>query len=97
MSSFTANSQMYNITTENELSEVLSHYSTDFVFSIVYQSLKNRFKEVPIATIPNVVAAWEQNFKVILDTYGSEGRSEVLRVRNDTYIEIIKTIKLFII
>lgn len=92
MSSFNANSQMYNVTTENELAEVLSHYNSEFVYSIVDEALKARFLRVPIAAMPNVVGAWEQNFKSIEEYYGSDSHSEVLRVRNDTYREIIDTI-----
>ena len=92
MSSFNANSQAYNIATENELSEVLSHYNSEFVFSIIDNALKKRFVEVPIASIPNVVGAWEQNFKAIISQYGDDSIAEVYRVRNETYMEIIDTI-----
>ena len=45
MSSFnaTANTQAYSVATENELSEVLSHYSSEFVFSVVDMAMKKRF------------------------------------------------------
>ena len=92
MSGFNANSQMYNIVSENELAEVLSHYSSEFIFSIVDNAMKARYNNVPIATIPNVVGAWEQNFKAIIETYGSESSMEVLNVRNETYREIISCI-----
>ena len=95
MSSFNANSQAYNVATENELAEVLSHYNSDFVFSIVDEALKSRFTGVPIAIVPNVVGAWEQNFKAIMDLYGSESsdsNQQVHRIRNETYLEIINTI-----
>lgn len=92
MSSFNANLQAFNINTENELAEVLSHYSSEFIFSIVNEAMKNRFLNVPIAAIPNVVGAWEQNFKAIIAKYGSESKELVLQVRNDTYDEIIEMI-----
>lgn len=92
MSSFNANSQMYNVVTENELAEVLSHYSSEFIFSIVDNAMKARYNNVPIATIPNVVAAWEQNFKAIIETYGSDFAREVYTVRDETYREIIDCI-----
>ena len=92
MSSFTANSQTYNVVTENELVEVLSHYNSDFVFSIIDQCLKYRFMNVPVTQYPNVVAGWEQNFKAIIAQYGDSSREEVMRVRNETYREIIDTI-----
>ena len=92
MSSFTAN-QMYNVVTENELAEVLSHYSSDFVYSIVDNALRNRFNTVINAvSIPNVVSAWEQNFKYIETIYGSDSKEKVHYVRNETYREIIDTI-----
>lgn len=92
MSSFNANSQAYNIATENELAIVLSHYSSEFIFSIVDEAMKSRFSTVPILSIPNVVGAWEQNFKAIITQYGSDSHEEVFRVRNETYLEIINAI-----
>ena len=92
MSSFNANSQAYNVVTENELAEVLSHYESEFVFSVIDEAMKTRFLEVPIVAKPNVVGAWEQNFKAIRAQYGSDSNSEVLRVRSETYKEIVDTI-----
>ena len=92
MSSFSANSQAYNITTENELAEVLSHYGSEFVFSVVDAAMRKRFEAVPIVALPNVVASWEQNFKAIISQYGESSMPEVTNVRNETYREIIDTI-----
>ena len=90
MSSFIANSQVFNITTENELAVVLSHYSDEFVFTVITNALKERFERVPVITLPNVVAAWEQNFKAIVAQYGNI--EDVNRVRNETYMQIIDII-----
>ena len=90
MSSFNANSQMFDIQTENELSEVLSHYNSEFIFSIVTENLKSRFSRLPLIQLPNAVAEWEQNFKAIISTYGSE--EMIYNVRNSTYEEIIDLI-----
>lgn len=92
MSIFNANSQAFNMVTENELTEVLSHYSSEFVFSIIDEALKRRFLSVPIIPFPNVVGAWEQNFKAIRSQYGPESQEEIMRVRNETYEEIINII-----
>lgn len=92
MSSFNANLQAFNVNTENELAEVLSHYSSEFIFSIVGDAMKSRFTSVPIVAMPNVVGAWEQNFKAIIAKYGSDSREKVLYVRNETYDEIIEMI-----
>lgn len=93
MSDFIANSQMQNIVTENEVAVVLSHFSSDFVFSIVKNALENRFDVPPFIGPSNVVAAWEQNFKTIIARYdSSESTQQVTQVRNDTYREIIDII-----
>ena len=92
MSSFNANLQIFNVMTENELAKVLSHYNSEFIFSVVDLAMKARFQNVPIAGLPNVVGAWEQNFKAIISQYGSESVELVNQVRNDTYDEIINMI-----
>ena len=94
MSSFnaSANTQAFSVATENELSEVLSHYSSEFIYSIIEKAMKSRFEGLPIIAMPNVVGAWEQNFKAIIAQYGEGSTSEVYRVRYETYQEIIKTI-----
>jgi hypothetical protein len=92
MSSFNANSQAFNVATENELAEVLSHYNSEFIFTVIDNAMKKRFTEVPVTVLPNVVGAWEQNFKAIIAQYGESSTSEVLRVRNETYREIVNTI-----
>lgn len=91
MSSFNANSQIFNVGTENELAEVLSHYNSDYVYSVLDTLMKKRFVEVPLIPMPNIVAAWESNFKSIMATYGSD-HQEIMRVRNETYKEIIDMI-----
>ena len=92
MSSFSSNSHLFNVITENELAEVLSHYNSEFIYSIVDEAMKARFLSVPIISIPNVVGAWEQNFKAIKARYGSDSTDEVIRVRNETYTDIINAI-----
>lgn len=79
--------------TENELAGILSHYSSEYVYDIVTDQIdKIKSGFVGINVPPNVVSAWEQNFKAILERYGSEGTSEVQRVREETYKEIITII-----
>lgn len=86
------NEQMYNIATENELAVVLSHYNSEFVLSVLDQAIKNRFTSVSFIQTPNIVEAWEQNFKAIQSTYGEEVKSEVLKVREEVYNQIIEVI-----
>ena len=94
MSDFISNSNTYNIITETELSEILSHYNSEFVLSVVEEAMNKRFVEYPYIPMPNVVAAWEANFKLIMNKYNDlpEAKTEVPRVRSETYIEIIDLI-----
>jgi len=80
--------------TQNELAVVLSHYSSDFVYSIVQNQIMQTLSgtTTTINTPPNVVSAWEQNFKAIIDTYGSENLDKIQEVRTETYREIIEYI-----
>lgn len=80
--------------TENELAIVLSHYDSRFVYDIVNDQIQRNREggAAVIATPPNVVAAWEQNFKAIMDQYGAEGSVKIQEVRQETYKEIIDII-----
>lgn len=90
MGDFLSNSQMYNIVTETELASVLSHYSSDFVFSVVQDALRKRFDVPNFLPNPNIVAAFEQNFKIIRSQYSTaDVMDEINRVRLMTYKEII--------
>ena len=80
--------------TENELAVILSHYNSTFVYDIVNEQIsKIKSGNISmISTAPNVVAAWEQNFKAIMDQYGAEGAIKIQEVRQETYREIIDII-----
>lgn len=81
--------------TENELAVVLSHYSSNFVYDIVHTQIESIMAGSAISAInppPNVVGAWEQNFKAIIDQYGAEGMTQIQEVRIETYREIIDII-----
>lgn len=90
MSSFNANSQMYNISTENEVAAILSHFNSDFVLGIVDYNFNNRLSG-NVLPIPNIIGSFEQNFKDIKTNYNSN-LLEIERVRLETYKEIIEFI-----
>ena len=90
MSSFNANNQMYNISTENEVASILSHFNSDYIISIVEYNFQNRLSDNILPT-PNIVTSFEQNFKEIKDNY-TANLPEVEKVRLETYKEIIDTI-----
>lgn len=91
MSDLNFNTELFNLTRENELADILSHYNSEYVFSVVQDALQRKYT-VNVVAIPNVVNAWEQNFKAIINQYGPSVVQEVSRVRNETYREIINII-----
>lgn len=88
-----ANPQLFNIVTEGELSEALAHYDTEYVLGVVDAAIANRFNANCAIPQPNVVAAWEQNFKQLMAYYTyDEFVQKITEVRNQTYKEIINRI-----
>lgn len=88
-----ANPYQFNIMSETELGEILSHYETEYVLNVVEMAIRARFSPNTILPQPNVVNAWEQNFKQIMATFDSATYNEkVMHVRNETYREIIAKI-----
>lgn len=88
------NPYLYDIATEAELSEVLSHYNTEYVLSVLRNTMAARFSPNSVmATQPNLVSAWETNFKELHAYYNyPEFQSKIEAVRINTYQEIIDTI-----
>lgn len=82
-----ANSQVYNIQTENEVAIILSRFNSNFIFDVIRDNLAQKFNYSFISA-PNVVAAFEQNFKYFQIRYPSDyDNIEVVRI--STYKEII--------
>lgn len=88
------NSSLYNIISVNQLTEVLSHYDTNFVMSVVDNSIQSRYNPNAVLSQPNVVAAWEQNFKQMLSEFADlpDSKTRIMGVRDETYREIIRRI-----
>lgn len=87
------NQERFNIVSENELTEVLAHFNTEFVMSIIDSAIANRFNPTAFASNPNIVDSWDANFKQLINYYGSSDVTEqVTTLRIDTYQEIIKRI-----
>nr|DAR38399.1 MAG TPA: hypothetical protein [Caudoviricetes sp.] len=83
----------YEMGTENELATILSHYDSNFVYDTInFQVNRVRSTAYNLTPIPNIVGAWEQNFKAIIDQYGAEGMTQIQEVRQETYNEIINII-----
>ena len=89
MSSFIANSNSYNITTENEISVILSHFEPEYVFNIIRDNISQRFKYNQLG-MPNIVASFESYFKQLAATYTDASSIEQIQeTRLETYKEII--------
>ena len=61
------NSEQYNIVSENELTEVLAHFNTEFIMSIIDSAIANRNNPTAFASNPNIIDAWDANFKQIIN------------------------------
>ena len=87
------NSELYNIVSENELTEVIAHFNTEFIMSIIDNAINMRWNPSAYMNNPNVVDAWDMNFKQIIDYYQNQDMTERITVlRADTYKEIIDRI-----
>ena len=88
------NSSLYSIISENQLTEILSHYDTDFILSVVDNGIASRFNPNAVLRQPNIVAAWEQNFKQYLANFEemADAKNKIYDVREATYKEIIDRI-----
>ena len=85
---------LFNVINENQLTSILSHYNSEYVLSIVASAITSRFNTNSVIKQPNVVAAWEQNFKQLLDDFEDSADSlvKIKEVRENTYREIIEMI-----
>ena len=74
------------ITYESELTEVLSNYNQDFIYSTVTESLNNRLRcyDIPI---PNLIASLEEQFKLNQEEYNN--LPQFAEVRQSVYEQVI--------
>lgn len=93
MSGFIASSGLYNVCPENEITVMMSHFSTDYIFDIIKDNIESQYTCYKLGTIPNIVSSFEQYFKYCLTMYTSdEDVKKIHETRNETYSEIIRII-----
>lgn len=96
MGNLIGNSRIYNIHAENEVAEILSHFSPGFIEGFIREKLNNRLAYAVIEPV-NDVEALEKNFRQIIDCYPEE-QQRIWNIKMSTYItiinEILKTYKL---
>lgn len=77
---------------EGEVANILSHFDSDYVMSIVRNHLDNRFTySSGVLTKPNIVVSYDITFKSLIEQYPFD-RENILTVRQDSFAEIIDTI-----
>lgn len=82
-------SDEFNVTTENEISVILSHFETEYVFNIIKDNIENKNKPYQM-NMPNIVASFEKYFKELISVHESDiDKANIEKVRTETYQEIV--------
>lgn len=92
MSGFIAANNIYNITTENEISVLLSHFDSQYIMDVIKHNIQNKFTQYQVlGGMPNIIGGYETYFKQnLLDIFTSqEDQERILITREETYKEII--------
>lgn len=80
------NLDLYNISSENNLTELLAHFDSGFVLNIIEDKINNRgYNSIPES---NIIKSFEENFKVMRESFPGDGENINL-VRTRVYTEII--------
>ena len=87
---FQYNPAVTNVNIDNQLAGILSQFNDDYIMDIVKESIENRFRLYSLPS-PNVVAAFEMQFKQLTDGFESY-TDEIMTARKRVYINIINTI-----
>jgi hypothetical protein len=81
------NDRDYRLSRDNELSQVLSQFSSDFIMDSAMESVSRALLLYPV---PNYINGYETQFKEILSSFTqADERAAALGVRSETYREII--------
>ena len=82
-----------SMTAEYEVSEILEHFNSQYVFDVIQDKINNRFTPVLVmgSSDPNIVVSFEDNFKRCIATYPDDIQN-IKSVREETYNEIIDII-----
>ncbi|MCK9198289.1 MAG: hypothetical protein M0P49_01660, partial [Bacilli bacterium] len=88
MSGFIASNIEYNITTETEVAEILSHFNSEYILNVIRDNILRKQNFYPMNP-PNIVMAYDTNFKLLQNNY-PEKNMDIENVRIETYKEIIE-------
>lgn len=87
---FSYNPAVTNVNIDNLLAGILSKFDDDYIMGAIDDSLNSRFTLDGIKK-PNIVAAYEANFKDITDGFSSYS-DDIAQTRQRVYISIIRKI-----
>jgi len=87
MGIMTANLNSYNIGLEGEVSDILSHFNSDFIFDIIKDNINSRCGFFT-TTMVNIPASFEARFKQAKATF-PENSVQIEAVRLETYNQIL--------
>jgi hypothetical protein len=80
------NLDLYNISSENNLTELLAHFDSGFVLDIIEDKINMRqYNSMPES---NIVKSFEENFKYMHEKFPGDGENINL-VRTNVYTEVI--------
>ena len=80
------NLELYNISSENNLTELLAHFDSDFVLNIIEDKISNRVY-VPIQQA-NIICSFEKNFETMREMFPGDGEN-INSVRTRVYTDVI--------
>lgn len=78
----------YNIYAEGEISYLLSHFNSEYIFDVINDNIEYNRTKFETGSNPNVVASFEENFKYLIKRFPSD-KGNIDNVRIETYREII--------
>ncbi len=88
MGNLIGNSRIYNIHAENEVAEILSHFNSELIRSVIASKIESRFNYSSVIDPVNDIGALEKNFNQIIDSYPEE-QQQIWEKRCSTFQEII--------
>ena len=80
-------SQPYEISNEFNITELLGHFDSNFIFDIITDKLDN-MEYSSVLPEPNVVMSYEENFKIMNDAYPGDSQN-IRMIRTQVYTDII--------
>jgi len=80
----------YEISNEFNLTEILAHFDSNYIFDIINDKLEN-LEYNNILEEPNVVASFEENFKIMNENFPGDS-ANIRAIREQVYLDIIHTL-----